>query len=400
MTDLLEIVGFAILMGFLGGRVVNKFKIPAVAGYVIIGIVLGQSVINLFHKEVLDKLGMISDLALGFIALKIGGELKWGHLKRIGPTVFPIVILESLGAMILVTTMIQLLFHQWHLSLILGSISAATAPAATVVVIQESKAKGNFTSTLLAIVAIDDALALIIYGFASAIAKALISTNEVFSIAGVLEMSLTEIGGAILLGSLAGFILTPWLKKMASKEAIFSVTVGMALFITGVSNHFHFSSLLSNMVFGIVLTNTAPISSRKIFNAVDILTPPIFIAFFVIGGAHLRVDLLPSLGLLGFVYLITRIIGKIGGASAGAHLAKAPEAVKKYIGYGLLSQVGIAIGLSLVVAKEFSPLGPEGKAVALNVINILLATTIVTEIIGPILTKYALVKSGDAGRMK
>jgi len=405
MVDSLEIVGIAILIGFLTGKFISNYKIgeykmPAVAGYVIIGIVSGQSVFNIFQKPMLDKLGVISDLALGFIAFKIGGELKWSNLKKLSRSLFPIVILESLGAMILVTASVQLLFHQWSLSLVLGAISAATAPAATVAVIQESKATGNFTNTLLAVVAIDDAIALILYGIASAISKALLTTGEVFSIKSILGYSLFEIGVAFLVGISAGFLLGPWLKKMSSRDSIFSIMMGTVLVIIGISNHFHLSLLLANMTFGIIVTNIAPISSKKVFEQVSIIMPPLFIAFFVIAGAHLRIDLLPSLGFLGLVYFLARMVGKISGASLGAFMVNAPHDVRKYIGFGLLSQVGIAIGLSLVVAKEFSPLGESGKELAINIINILLATTVLTEIIGPVLTKYALVKSGDAGRLK
>ncbi len=404
-VEYLEIVGIAILIGFLSGKFIGNYKvggykIPAVAGYVIIGVILGQSVLNVFQKPMLDKLGVISDLALGFIAFKIGGELKWSNLKKLSKSLFPIVILESFGAMILVTLSVQLLFHQWPLSLILGAISAATAPAATVAVIQEARAKGDFTNTLLAVVAIDDAIALIVYGFASAVSKALISAEEVFSIKAVIEMSLFEIGGAIFVGIFSGFLLGPWLKKMNSRESVFSIIIGTIFIIIGISNHFHLSSLLANMAFGVIVTNVAPVSSKKVFDQVSIMTPPLFIAFFVIAGAHLRIDLIPSIGVIGIIYLVSRTIGKIGGSSFGAFIVNAPKDVKKYIGFGLLSQVGIAIGLSLVVTKEFSHLGEAGRILSLNVINILLATTFITEIVGPILTKYALVKSGDASKLE
>ncbi len=400
MTNVLAIVGVAILFGFLMGKIVGRFRIPAVAGYVIIGIVLGQSILNVFNKEMLGRLMLVSDLALGFIAFTIGGELKWGNIKKIGRSVFPVVILESLGAMVLVTLSIQMIFHNWPMSLLLGAISAATAPAATVVVIQETRSRGFFTSTLMAVVAIDDAIALIVYGFASAVSKAMLSAKDKFSVEAIIGMSVIEIVGAFALGIIAGLILGPWLKKITSRSAIFSLAIGMILFIIGICEQFHLSALLANMAFGVVLTNIVPISSRKLFEMVNMLTPPIFIAFFVIGGAHLRIDLLPSLGIIGMVYLLARIIGKISGASFGAYIVNAPEAVKKYIGFGLLSQVGIAIGLSLIVAKEFSILGEAGSSLAITVINILLATTVVTEIIGPILTKYALFKSGDAGKLK
>ncbi|RMD58747.1 MAG: cation:proton antiporter, partial [Nitrospirae bacterium] len=198
MKDPLAIVGIAVIIGYLAGRLVgyvkiSNFMIPAVAGYVIIGVLFGQSLLNIFNKEMLSRLGILSDLALGLIAFTIGGELKWGNLKKLSRSLFPIVVLEAFGAAIFVTLSIQLLFHKWTLSLLLGAISAATAPAATVVVIRESRAAGVLTSTLLAVVAIDDAIALIIYGFASAIAKAMLSGEGHIAVTEIIRHSSVEI---------------------------------------------------------------------------------------------------------------------------------------------------------------------------------------------------------------
>lgn len=396
LNDSLAIVGFAILIGYITGKFIGRFKVPAVAGYVIIGVILGQSMLNIFDREILARLTLVSDLALGLIAITIGGELRWGHLKKLSRSLFPIVILEATGALILVTMTIQLIFHDWTLSLLLGAISSATAPAATYVVIREARASGIFTSTLLAIVAIDDAFALIIYGFASAISKSMLTAFDIDSIKAIVLMSTREILGAMLLGVTAGILVGPWLRKIRTRESVFTVISGVILVVIGLSNQLHLSSLLANMALGVMITNIAPISSKRAFETIGTLSPPIFTAFFVIAGAYLRIDLLPSLGLLGVVYLFARVTGKISGASIGAVIVNAPSAVKKYIGFGLISQVGVAIGLSLVVAKEFMPLGEAGKNLAVNVINILLATTVITEIVGPILTKYALVKAGEA----
>jgi Kef-type K+ transport system membrane component KefB len=396
LRDSLAIVGLAILIGYVTGKLVGRFKIPAVAGYVIIGVILGQSILNIVNQEILSRLGVVSDLSLGLIAIMIGGELRLGNLRKLSRSLFPIVFLEAAGALILVTAMIQLLFHDWALSFILGAISSATAPTATYVVIREVRASGIFTNTLLAIVAIDDAFALIIYGFASAVSKAMLTAFDLDSIKEVVIISAREIMGALLLGVTAGAVVGPWLRRIRTRESVFTVISGIILVIIGLSNQFHLSSLLANMALGVMITNIAPISSKRVFDTIGTLSPPIFTAFFVIAGAYLRIDLVPSLGLLGFVYLMARIIGKTSGASLGAVIVKAPSSVKKYIGFGLISQVGVAIGLSLIVAKEFTPLGDAGKTLAVNVINVLLATTIVTEIIGPILTKYALIKAGEA----
>jgi Kef-type K+ transport system membrane component KefB len=403
LNHLIAVAGGTIIIGLIagyliGGIPIGKFKIPAVAGYVLSGVVFGQSVLNVLQEDTLSHLTLISDLALGLVALTIGGELTTENLRKLSKPLFPIVLLESLGAMILVILCIQLLFHQWTLSLILGAISAATAPAATVVVIRENRASGVYTNTLLAIVAIDNAIALIIYGFTSAIAKAMITIEGKFSLLNILERSLFEIFGAIALGIVSGLIVAPLLRRIQSRDTSFSLSIGAMFLIIGVSSLFHLSAILANMALGIVISNIAPNSSKRFFQRLDALTPPIYTAFFVIAGAHLRVDLLVSLGFICLVYLVARVVGKISGAALGAAMVDAPSSVKKYIGFGLISQVGIAIGLSLVVNQEFAHLGPAGKQLAVSVINILLATTIVTEVIGPILTKYALIQTGEAGK--
>lgn len=398
MLNALQAVGLAILAGLGVGRLFRFLRVPAVAGYVIIGVILGQSVTGLFPGDLLDRLGVVSDLALGVIAFTIGGELKWANLKRIARSVIPIVLLESTGAMLVVSASVWLLFHDWPTALVLGAISAATAPAATVMVIQEVKAAGVLTSTLLAVVGIDDAIALTLYGVAAALAKALLAQDTLFSMSDVMAAAGHEIGGALVLGVLVGAVVAPWVKRLTTREAVFTLTVGALVAIVGLSQRFGTSSLLANMVFGVVLVNAAPISCRKAFDQMAVASAPLFIAFFVLAGAHLRLDLLPSLGLLGAVYLLARIVGKVGGASLGGLIARAPRAVRRNIGLGLLSQVGIAIGLSLVVAKEFAPYGEAGRALAVTVINILLATTVITEVVGPMLTRYALIRSGEAGK--
>ncbi|MFH1428519.1 MAG: cation:proton antiporter, partial [Candidatus Margulisiibacteriota bacterium] len=275
------------------------------------------------------------------------------------------------------------------------AISSATAPAATVMVIQEMRASGNFTKTLLAIVAIDDGIALIIYGFASAISRALLSTKEVFSISHIMLTSITELGGSVIIGIIAGALTSQTVRRLYQREHILIVSMGALFVIIGLAEKLHISALLTCMSFGIYLTNFCPIASRKIFDTIKNVTPPIFIAFFVTAGAHLRIDLIPSIWGLGVVYMLARVFGKISGASLGAMISNADTMIKKYIGFGLLSQVGVAIGLALVVNSEFSGLGTEGQHIATVVINVLLTTTIFMEIIGPIMTRMALLKAGE-----
>lgn len=396
MLGVLEVVGIAILAGYFSGKLFNRFKVPAVAGYVLIGIILGQSGLNIFRDEMLTAVGLVSDIALAIIAFIIGSELKFSQLKKFGKQVFFIVVLESLAAFALVTFVVQYFFHYWPLALLLGAISAATAPAATVMVIREMRASGLFTRTLLVVVAIDDAIALMIYGFASAIARSMLNHSAVFSIKNLFLNSFVEIGGAVLLGILFGTFTVLTLRKLNRLENIYVVTAGVLFIITGIADQFGVSALLANMSFGIYVANFSPIAGRKAFEFLDSVAPPIFIAFFVTAGAHLRIKLLLSVLPLAMVYLLARIIGKVLGGYTGALISGAEPKVRKYIGFGLISQVGVAIGLALVVTREFYPLAAEGKYLANVVINVLLGTTIITEIIGPIMTRTALIRTGEA----
>jgi Kef-type K+ transport system membrane component KefB len=396
MLDSLEVIGIAILAGFLVAKFIVRLKIPSVAAYVLIGVLFGQSVLNIFHEDMINNIGVINDIALGLIAFIIGGELRWKQLRQLGSTIFFIVIFEAFGAFGLVTFCVQLIFKQWELSLMLGAIAAATAPAATIMVIRELKAEGKFTKTLLSVVAIDDGIALLIYSFASAFAKSLLVQTSSVSISHILAHALSEIFCSLMIGIVAGYILSFLIKQFHNRKETYILAIGTLFIVVGLSNQLGYSSLLANLALGIVLVNNLPNFSRRIFALLDDLTPPIFIAFFVTAGAHLRIDLIPQIWALAIIYTLARMIGKISGASFGAKISKADSVITKYIGFGLISQVGVAIGLALVVAREFTPLGPEGKELASIIINLLLTTTIITEVVGPLLTKFAIIKSGDA----
>lgn len=395
----LIILGGVILLGFAAGRLIGLLSVPAVAGYVMLGVLLGDSFAGIVHQASLDGLQVVGELALGAIAFTIGMELEWRTLRTIGRSVLPIVVCEALGAMALVTAGVWLLFGDLPLALVLGSIAAATAPAATVMVIQESRAAGTLTSTLLAVVGIDDAIALILFAAAAATAKSLLTASDAVSLTHVLGAAGYEIGGSLLLGALIGTALG-WLAAHShSREGVLTLTIASLLLVIGLAEQFALSSLLAIMALGAMMGNIAPLPCRNLRKQVASLSAPILIAFFVLAGAHLRVDALPALGWLAALYLLARFGGKLSGAWLGARIGGAPPAVRNNIGYGLLSQVGIAIGLSLVVINEFTPLGTAGAALAMTVVNILLGTTLVTELVGPILTRRALTRAGEIGGM-
>ena len=196
------------------------------------------------------------------------------------------------------------------------------------------------------------------------------------------------------------FFLGYFLKKLHRKPEILAVSLGGILVCTSLSNYFHFSLILANMSLAVVFTNIFLFANRRAYEAINFITTSIFIVFFVIAGAHLQIRLLPAMGLVGLIYILSRSVGKIGGAHLGAVMAGSKPVIRKYLGLGLLPQAGVAIGLAILATKEFSALGEAGAHLAVLVINTIAATTIIFEIIGPITTKIAISKAGEIGKKK
>ena len=302
-------------------------------------------------------------------------------------------------AFIIVTTGVYLLTGNFPMALIFGAIAPASAPAGTVAIIQEYKAKGNLTKALYTVVGFDDGLGIMIFGFASAIAQSILSSGsggESVGLVGVLSKPLLEIGLSFVAGIvLAGLFC--FLAKRASKERdIFILIFSFVLITTGISISFHLSLILTNMILGIVIVNTqSQTLLHKIHTELKNVMPLLFILFFVLAGSNLHINALPSLGLLGLVYIVSRTTGLMGGAWLGATIGKAEDTIRKYLGMGILSQAGVAIGLSLIVKHEFSKLGPKGIEIGTTVLTTVTATCIFFEIIGPVLTKIGLKKAGE-----
>ena len=397
--DILVFVATAIIAGFVGGKISNKLKLPGVVGYLIMGLFLGPSFANLLNLEMLEKLGFFNDIALSLVAFVIGSEIRFGSLRKLGKGIVTIIFTESFGAFILVGLGVYLLTHKIYLALIFGAMAPASAPAGTAVVLQECKAKGPLTNALYAVVGLDDGLAIMIYAFAAGLAKVFI-THQHMSLAGMVTKPLVEIGGSIVLGGVIGYLLGFVLKKVYNKKEILAVSIGFILLCAGLANYFHFSLILANLSLGMVFANSFLLANRRTYQSINSITLPIFIIFFVIAGAHLQISLLPAMGVLGLVYIICRTCGLMGGAYIGASIAKSPTVIRKYLGMGILSQAGVAIGLAIMVTREFSGLGSVGKDLSIMVINTIAATTIIFEILGPIATKFAITKSGEAGKAK
>ena len=381
----LTYLAICIFAGLFAGKVVKQVKLPSVTGYLVIGIIIGPHVLNVVPLTVVEHMGLISEMALGFIAFSIGAEFRLDYLKKVGKAPIIIAFLEAFMAVVVVDAVLILSGQAIPFSLCLGAIAAATAPAATLMVVRQYKAKGPVTQTLLPVVAIDDAAALMFFGISVAVAKSLTASEG--SLLETLLDPVIEIGGALVFGALLGFAISMLAKWFHSKGNRLSISIGMVFLCVGVSNLCGFSSLLACMAMSAVFVNLSS-SSGKMFEAVDQLTPPLFMLFFLMSGADLNIAIIPAVGLVGVLYIIFRVVGKMLGAYMGAKISHAEPVVQKYLGLTLVPQAGVAIGLSSVAMTVVPEFGATIRAV-------ILCGTVIYELFGPVITKLALMKAGE-----
>lgn len=395
----LLVVGIMVALGFYAGKSMKYIKLPSIIGFMLIGVILGPSFFNIVNEDFQHNLSFISDIALSFVAVSIGIELSFSTLKKQGKGIVIVIFAESLMAFFLVTGLLYLLTKDIALSLIFGSIAPASAPAGTVAIIQEYKAKGPLTKALFSVVGFDDGLGIIIFGFAAAFAKSFLAQEagaEAGSILTLLAGPLKEVIFSIIIGLALGFVFCLLARKLKSARDIFILMFATILISSGISHMLHLSLILTNMILGIFIVNTQSHSLvEKIHNELSEFMPLLFVMFFVLAGSNLHISALPSLGLLGLVYILGRTTGLMGGAALGSTLGKLPPNIRKYLGMGILSQAGVAIGLALIVKNEFSAFGAHGSYIGDTVITTVTATCIFFEIIGPILTKIGLEKAGE-----
>lgn len=407
MNTLLS-VSIALLAGLLMTRVFKPFKLPAVTAYLISGVLIGPYCIGALgidglgfnSMESVSHLGIVSQVALGFIAFSIGSEFRLNDLKKIGKQAFTIGIFQALVA----TLFVDLALLVVHVAmpdklslpqlLTLGAIATATAPAATLMVVRQFKAKGPLTSLLLPIVALDDAVGLIVFAVCFGISKTLVSgTVDMISI---IVNPLIEIVFSLILGAVMGWILTQIEKLFNSNTNRLNMTIALVALAAAISSlkfeiglvHIGFSSLLVCMMLGTIFCNICPLS-EDLMKASDKWTSPLFALFFVISGAELELDVFADVAIvgIGLVYIIFRCLGKYFGAFASAKATKCEPNICKYLGITLFPQAGVALGMCATAMQ----LGAEGKLIR----NITLFAILVYEIFGPLLTKWALTQAGD-----
>ena len=375
-------VAVILLSGFLMTRLTKRLHLPNVSGYIMAGILIGPGVLGLVPQETVAGMDFVSDIALAFIAFGVGKFFKREVLREAGGKVILITLAESLLAGALVSLVMFFLFHlDLPFSLLLGAIATATAPASTMMTIDQYHARGPFVNLLLQVVAFDDVVCLLVFSVASTV----VSAQGAVRVETVL-LPLLYNGGMMLLGAVFAFILSRLLAHGRSTDNRLILAIAMLLGLSGICTALEVSPLLSCMVFGAVYINVT--HDKAIYHQINAFKPPILSLFFVVSGMNLDVGALAAFGSIGVVYFLVRIVGKYAGAFLGCAAAGLDRESRNYLGLALVPQAGVAIGLAhlgrRILPAEYGSL----------LMTIILASSVLYELIGPACAKLALFRSG------
>lgn len=379
-----------LLAGFLLTRLTKLAKLPNVTGYIIAGILIGPHVLNLIPVELIDKMGFVSDIALAFIAFAVGRYMNKEAFKQTGGGILVITFFEAVVAGILVTLSMRFIFSlNWNFSLLLGAIATATAPASTMATIRQYGARGKFVNTLLQVVVFDDVICLVLFSIVAAFIKA--SSSGAVSFMSIMLPIIYNIG-AIGVGFLCGLILSSLMTVKRSEDNRLILTIALLLGIAGVCATLHISPLLACMVYGMTYINTK--KDNELYNQIEKFTPPIMSIFFVLSGMNLDITAFKTLGIIGVVYFVVRIVGKYFGAYAGCAIAGTKKNIRDNLGLALIPQAGVAIGLAFL-GQRLLPVNLGN-----DLLTIILSSSVLYELIGPISAKFALIRSGAIKQVK
>lgn len=397
--NVILMMGIVIFGGIIGAKVFQLLHIPQVIGYIVIGLIIGESGFRFIDAAAIKNLEPLNYFALGVIGFMIGGELKSEIFKKYGGQFTAILIGEGVLAFAFVGTAASFVCYAFtrdmRLSLavgvVLGAISSATDPASTIQVMWEYKTRGVLTTAATAIVALDDALALTLYGIGTSVAG-ILTGGQGCGVLSSLSRAAYELGGAMVLGVAAGLVLNIILKRIKDHDGVLAFAVGMILLTIGISVAMGFDVILSSMAIGLTLVNLAPRASISTFELVKKATPPIYILFFVFVGAGIKVsNLSPLAWSLVAIYVVGRSVGKVSGSFIGAKISGACAVVRDYLGLCLFAQGGVAVGLSIVASNRFAS-QPE---IADLIVIVITSTTLIVQFIGPPAVKFAVKRAGE-----
>lgn len=396
-------LGVLLLCGYFAGRLAGLIRLPSITGYIVAGLVLGDSVVGLISHHATARLQPVTEVALAFIAITIGGEFQLPKLRRSGAKILVITVAEAFLAFAVVGGVLTLLGLDSRFALLLGGIAAATAPAATVVIVRELKMHGEFVDYLYGVVAFDDAIAVLLFSVILAM------VTPLFGVAGAPDGAVlhavaeagTEIGLSVLVGAAGSVFLHLIARRSPSDGARLVITVAVVFVVTAGALALELSPLLANMAFGALLINLSP-SNRQLFMVLEPVTPPIFALFFILAGAELQLAVFAEVTvvILGLAYLAARFAGKFTGAYIGARVMRAPAAVRRYLGFCLFPQAGVAIGLALFLrgSSMVATAGADVQRLVTQLVNIVLLSVFINELIGPLISRFGVTRGVAAQR--
>ena len=396
-------VAALVIFGLIGGKLISMLKFPRVTGYILIGILIGPSILNVLSVEMVENFTIIRQVAIGFIGYTIGLELKFKKLKKTGKQVTIITIVQAFTTAILVCLAIVAYLYVtngkyiWTYGLILGAIATATAPGPIVAVVKSYRTKGPVTDVLLPLVALDDAIGIMLFAVMLSLGTSFLSGPV--SIGHMLFEPFLEIALSIGFGALIGFIVTVITKKYnrESDSFLMMVIIGFVFLGIAIGQAVHASAILLPMTIGVFLTNS--IDDRyehRLTQNTDLFTAPILLAFFTIAGAELQLSLLAKIGVMGIIYILVRVIGKVAGSHYSAKAVKAPKNVVKYLGFTLIPQAGVAIDMALTTKLRFEATElAEFAEIGAVIMTIVLAATVIYEVFGLVVVKAALGRAGE-----
>ncbi len=383
-AELLLALGGILLMGLATDLLGRVTPLPRVTLLLIFGILIGPELLDLIPTNVTAQFELIAEITLLMVGFLLGGRLKYSHLKRDNQLLLSISTVGALGTALLVTVTLMLFGLSLQLAVILGCIAAATAPAATVDTVLSSETSGSFPELLLGVVALDDAWGLVLFSLGLSLTAML---NGDTGSTGPLMMAVHDIGGAVLLGLALGIPAAQLTGRISPGQPMLTEALGLVFLCGGLAEYYEVSFLISSMVMGATIANLAKHHDYP-FHAIEGISWPLFAIFFVLAGASLEFLAFKTLGLIALVYILSRSLGKILSSWLGGRLASAPPQVCRWIGVAMLPQAGAAMGMALVAASRY----PE---YAQTLLTLVIGSTIVFEIIGPVFTRLALRKNQD-----
>ena len=388
----LSSLGLILLLALLAGHLVQFIRVPAVTGYILAGVALGPSVLGWVSADNLAALEVLSEVAIGLILVSVGSVFHYARFLRFGKRIFYLTLCESLAAASLVALGTFFAGHEWQIAGLLGAVAIATAPASTLMVIRESNSRGPLTDTLLGIIAVNNIFCLAAYSLVAAAIDLEASLGApgmlLQTLYGSLYPLVWQLLGSVALGFLVGLMLAGWATKVADQGEMLILMAGSVLLCVGVARIMDLSSLVATLAVGGTMVNLSA-RSRRLFDALSHTDPPFYALFFVIAGAALDVSLVAGMGALGAFYVIARATGKFLGARIGARWLGMDPVVQRLLGFGLMAQAGLAVGLTLTIDRRF----PDYAEVINTVV---LSSVVINEMIGPVSAKLAILRSGEA----